>query len=266
MIRIRILPIFAVLIGAAAWLGPPTAAQAAFEFGVKFTVAGTDPAVFIYDGGPGDTNSAAGKISWSGTVNGVDFSITLTTSNAIPGNPDLAELSIGGLDVINTTGVAKLITIEAAANDYVTGVNNGPMPVIGVVSGTVTQGAGSTSTVKFTAAADTGNTATNFPGSTPPTDLDFPFGSATASVTDSRTLTGGTGFTFTATKPDAFDPSSAYALGGKFEISLSGGATLNALSGKTWVPVPEPASFVLLCAALPVLGFGGWCFRRNRKV
>lgn len=257
MIRNRILPIVLVMIGAA-WLGP-SQAQAAFEFGVKFTVDGTS--VFVNDNSVQDSNGLTGQIAWSGVINGVNFAITLTTSDS-PGGPGLAKLELQGLQLANTTGSAKSITIAAAANDYTTGVSGGPLGLSLDAVGQVTQAAGPT-TVTYTAYADLGNDATGGV----PTDLTFPFGTAT-SVSSSVTInTGGAtqGFHLANFLPDAFDPSSAYALGGQFEINLAGGANLNAVSGKSEAVVPEPATGLLALLSLPLVGLGGWIGKRYRR-
>jgi hypothetical protein len=255
--------LIAALLGVAMFFATATPAQA-FEFGVKFTVGATS--VFIFDGGPGDT-AGAGSIQWTGTVDGVNFAITLTTTNT-PGTPDVARLELLGLSINNTTSSTKAITIAAAANDYTTGIDQGLLPLMLVGGGAVNQNSGATTTVAYTAYASTTNTATNNDATPPPTDLDFPFGAPTASVSDSVSITapntGSIAFTLNNTLLAAFDPSAAYALGGKFDISLSGNGSINFLGGKTEVVVPEPATMVSGLAGLALLG-GAYLRRRSKK-
>jgi hypothetical protein len=261
MFRMRPFPMVGILVGIVL-IGAVPSVQAAPEFGVKIQVG--SQSVFVYDGSVSDGDSSAGAIEWSGTLDGVFFRFTLTTTNS-PGTNELAELSIDGINIQNNSGVAKSIMIAAAANGYTTGLDANPLALALTGAGIVKFGAsGGTSNITYTAFADTGDDAVQDDLS----GLSFPFGSATASVSDSVTL-GSSGqstqsFELGATLHDAFDPSSAYALAGQFDLTLSNGASFNLLGGKTNVFAPEPGSLAMLCAGVPIFGLAGVCWRRRK--
>lgn len=231
-------------------------ADAAFVFGISFTT--TSGTTTIYDGGAGDTNGAAGKIGYSGVLDGFDITVFLSTRTE---TPSLAQVAIGSLDLNNTLSTSNSITIRAVATDFATGVNSGALLLSSSVSGMVTPGvAGETSQVKFQSFADAGNNEI----------ATFPYGSAFSTPQlDSGLLTSGdgssVGFNLKTSKL-GFDPSSVYSLGSELQIQLSGGSSLNAVSGKTEIATPAPAGLVLALSGTPLLGFGAWLRRRRNPI
>jgi len=241
-------------------LSSPPEAKAIFAISFQ-TSSGTTT---VLDGGAGDTNVAVGKIGYSGTIDGFDISVFLSTSNS-PGSSTLAQVAIGSLDLNNTLGTSNNIVIRAADQGFLVGSQGagtpaGPLTLTSSVSGMVTPGvAGDISNVKFQSFADAGNN----PLST------FPFGSAFATTQlNSGNLTSddgsSVGFNLKTGKQGFNDPSAPYSLASALDITLSGGSSLNAVSGKTEIAVPEPASLAMAFVGLSVLGFGGW-LRRGRK-
>jgi hypothetical protein len=260
--------LIAAVVAVAGLVASATQSQAAFEFGVKITVGASD--VFIYDNdGVNDVNGAVKKIAYSGTLDGVDFTFTLITTNS-PGTGTTAQLAIGNLDLNNTTGVMKSISIQAAANDYATGITQALLPLSMSFTAQVTHvSVNDTTTVEYKALVGTGanNTATT---GTPPTALDFPFGAPDASLVKTLNFTnfmGSTTLGIDAVKNNAFAPGGVpYALGGELNISLAAGASLNTVSGKTEVIAPAPAGLLLALTGAPVLGVGAWIRRRRTAV
>ena len=258
MLRLRWLPVIGLLIGIGL-MGAAPPAQGAFEFGIKIVVNGVEK--FVNNNSADDADPADDRIFFFGTVNDVKFTLGFGSVANSPGTPHLAFLQIAGAFIENTALTARDITLLAAAADYTTGLDDGPLPL--ALAGAIR--ADEKTTMTYTAYVDTGNDAVNGAG----TDLDFPFGSPTASVSDSDDGTASGSFydyDLDAKLENAFDPSSAYSMAGRLDFTLSGGKKVVSGSGTSFVLVPVPASLLLAFSGVPVLGIGGlYCRRRQAR-
>jgi hypothetical protein len=263
--------LLAATLGAGLFLAAAPSAHATFE--INFTTsAGTvtvmDNNPIASDGGTGDMSSKLGTIMFTRTLGGIDIGVALSVSNS-PGKNSLAQLSIGGLEVDNTTNAPVTLTIRAADQGFMVGKPNLPMSLASSLVGNITEDSGKTSTITFRSFADAGNHPL-------PT---FPFGSAfsTSPLTASVTSPDGSteGFNLKTSYNGFSTPTLPYSLGGQLTLTLAGGASANSFSGKTeiagsepttqTIPVPEPATLTLACTGLCSLVAGGW-WRRRRAV
>jgi hypothetical protein len=249
------MPLGMTLLGGLLFFGVSTPARATFA--ISFTTsAGTTT---IADGSGMDSNTAAGKIGFSGSLGGFDITVFLSTSNS-PGTPYFAQLTVGTLDLINTLGTSNSISIQAVDQGYMSGLPNVPMGLVSSVSGMVTQSAGDTSTIGFQSYADAAN---NGPAT-------FPFATAFQTNPLTASLTGvdgsSQGFSLTTRKFGFTDPAQPFSMASKLDITLAGNANLNAVSGKTEMVVPVPASLALALTGLPCLGLAYGVRRRRAAV
>lgn len=248
----RFMPLGMTLLGTLLFFGAPQPARATFQ--LIFTTSSGNTS--ITDNGAGDSNAAVGKIGFSGTLDGFDITVFLSTSNS-PGTPFLAQLAVGSLDLNNTLATSNNIKVSVADQGYGTGSNGLSMGLSSSLSGMLTQNAGSTSTLKYQSFADAGNA----PLAT------FPFATAfqTTPLSVSLTSVDGSsqGFNVSTHLGGFTDPSLPFSLASKLDITLSGGASLNAVSGKTEMVVPVPASLALVVTGLPCFGLA-YGVRRRR--
>jgi len=236
----------AVLLGSILVLGMSRPAHATLQISLT-TGSGTTT---ITDGDVNDTNAATGKIGYGGYVGGFDISVVLSTSNS-PGTPYFAQLAFGSLDLNNTLGTSNTIAIQVADQGFLAGADGASRSLTSSLSGMVTQDPGLTSTVTYQSFADAGNNPLGT----------FPFGTAFSNNPLSVSLTGqdGTsqGFNLKTSKDGFVDPAKPYSLASELTITLAAGASLNSVSGKTEIAVPEPSTSVVALSGLSLLGLSG---------
>jgi hypothetical protein len=242
----RLMPLSMILMGTILFFGVSPPAQATFQ--LQFTTSAGTTTLTDTDGD--------GQISFSGNLGGFSIFVFLSTSNS-PGTGSLAQLAVGSLDLTNTLGTSNTINVRVVDQGYTTGTSGSSMSLASSLSGTVTQsGAGNVSTVTYQSFAD----AANNPLAT------FPFATAFSTNPLTATLTSvgvSQPFSLNTSKSGFVDPSLPFSMGSKLDITLSGGASLNAVSGKTEMVVPVPASLALVATGLPCFGLA-YGVRRRR--
>jgi len=242
---------------AALWLGGASPAYATFQ--INFTVNGK--VTSVVDGSDADIyKSTAGKIGFSGQIDGFDITVVLSTSNS-PGTNTLAQLTVGALDVSNTLDSSNTILIQAADQGYTSGTQGTSLTLSSTLKGTVTQDYGLTSTLNFRSYADDANNPlSSFPFATA-----FSTDEITKSLTQDDPSGGEQSFLVKVSKSGFIDSAEPYSLANRLEITLAGNATLTAVTGITEakeIIAPEPATW---STGLLSAGLLGWSYRRRQK-
>lgn len=207
--------------------GAASPADAAFRLRFDLGNNGTYE-VTVTDGGMGDSNPAAGVITYLDPLGA--FTVNVTTGVSKPAFTGAPKIDLNS--VVVTTATAGVLAIELTDTDF-TGVN---LPLQFSVGGT-TGG-----TVAFTGAGGVSNNEFDFSNGVSPTLATV--GSAFAGAV-----------TFGPTTANPFSLSIRAVITHTGPASTSFDAELAA--------VPAPAGLLLVGAAAPLLGAGAWLRRRK---
>lgn len=221
---------FAGMLVAATALGAVSLAQAGL---ISVRLSDGVTTVTCADGDACDGSSAAGVVSFSGSVGSWLANVTTAVSYPALGSADVARLDLNSINV--SSSGAGTLTIEASQTDY-----TGP-----IVGGTVSRGfsAGGTTdgSVDFDFYLDDGNTL-------------FGTGALLGSL---GPFSGGTNFAFSGSGGGSAAATGTFGLTALASVThtASGSSSFNAA-------IPEPSTLLLMGAGLIALGF---LARRERR-
>jgi len=217
-------------------------ARAAFSV----TINGTT----VTDNGPGDTNSSAGFINYSSTIDGYQIRVTSSTDNSHP----TADLTTSQLRIVNTGANGTItgplvVTISESFN--VPPNFRGQQSLTNTLTRNIVAGVGTSGTVSSTTSAASASGGGQ--GTSAPVTLTNAVDSGSSVGSFSRT-------------------SDSYLLSQTINIdNLLGGnavtitaSSFSTSSGANLFTVPGPSSLVLLASGLCTLG--GFGFRRRRAL
>lgn len=236
-------------------LGAPQAAWA--DFKLMLSEPGSLYAdKIIGDNLAGDSNATLGSIRYAGTYGHFYITYAAGTSNRTqPG--DVARLTLGSMSVRNTDSVNPHTLILSLTDTGFTFPNLGfgPLVIDTTASSTMTSSYGP-STITFQNFGDAANS---------PFGTSFAGDAVVMSYLASPTSSSQSG----SASNNLFNPTGIYSLTSRLTFDLARSANTNSASGKGeevigLVPVPVPASLVMIFMGLPVLGLGYWLRRRGQ--
>ena len=263
MIRLRWLPVIALLIGIGL-MGAAPPAEGAFRIRIEQIGAGTggkDLGVVITDNAAGDTDPTVGSIQYSGSIGVFSITVTIGLSKPVTDNaPNYGEIHLTNVSV-NASGAGVLrVTLEDT--DFTDGPD-GPLVVRNRIGGAlgddvtiISNGYVNPDNLVPDLGADTGAT---------PTDLDPfpgpPGGSVGAWDPD---FEAGPGGGFGGNSGKGFTKSGSYSLFNIAVLEFAKAGQTASFDSATFV-TPAPSGIIALLSGVPVIGLGGWFRFRRRK-
>jgi hypothetical protein len=235
----------AFLAAGAFWATPPPARAdfqlVLYEDGQQLSLPSAGGANYLSDSG-------SGVITYSGNAGDFNLAFTYATSNS-PGQDGVGIVTVSNTRVTNRTSAQHTLSIQVSSQYFSTPTGDG-LTLVNSASGTVTRG---TITGSFVSYVDRNNTL--FGLNDIVTD---PVAFTGVSGTGSASFSGTSMFT-------PFTSNGTYSITNIGNYNFSGMASITLTGGLSEVHAPAPASAVLACSAVPLLGFGCW-FRRRRRL